>query len=689
MTKEKREPIIGFKFSRRGVLEFLLVAGSFFAARALVFDAASPFALAYIGVFLFRGNKFYGAALLSAAGVLINFRPDFTVKYLLAILILCAVNLLVSLSPRGLRESAGLTQGLVVGISAIVAGAVILFIRGAFGVFDAGIVLLEGGLIFVLTLVMSQGVAALTPAVRRGVLTNEELLSILVIAGVITIGVADIHIWLFSLRHFAVALVVLLAAASSGGMLGAVTGMLFGLLLNITGFEYIFFAILLALGGFTAGAVRGAGRVASLTGFVVAAVLAALYFDPTLLSLQSLVSLGLAAGIFMALPKKFFQNINSTPAVSTQENYLEKVQEQVMKRVYDIAGGYSKLAKTFEGRIAAKTGKPPPSKLLHNIQSSFCKNCHKFTACWDKHNEEMTGYFEEIRAKGEKRGKLYLEDAPLGFSSMCIMTPDFMGHLGASLELAKMEGKWQEKVVETKSTIHQQFAGLSSVMYEFAVELSAMMNFQKDMEDRILRELAKENEEVEGLIVIENTLGKYEVSLNRRGRRGESKIVAFLGEIIGRALGREMEMTDEKAVGRGNVRLTYGEKQRYYVHSGIAKINKQMADESGDSFSLIQLRDGRAIAALSDGMGSGSKAKEGSEATIELLEELLEKGFKKDIAIRLINSALLLKSHDEFFSTLDICIFDMNSGVSEFIKIGASASYLMRQEKVEAIGSWT
>jgi stage II sporulation protein E len=164
-----------------------------------------------------------------------------------------------------------------------------------------------------------------------------------------------------------------------------------------------------------------------------------------------------------------------------------------------------------------------------------------------------------------------------------------------------------------------------------------------------------------------------------------------------------MEPAEEKFSGK-LTKLSYTEKQKFYVHSGVAKINKEMTAESGDSFSLVQLRDGRLIAALSDGMGSGAKAREGSEAAIELLEELMEKGFKKDIAVKLINSALLLKSNDEFFSTLDICLVDLNTGLAEFMKIGASASYLVRglgggrsmaapikegNFEVETIGSWT
>ncbi|MDR2166409.1 MAG: stage II sporulation protein E [Clostridiales bacterium] len=690
INKRKNESLINFKINRRAATEIFLVLGSFAAARALIFDAAAPFALAYIAPFLFRTNKFYAAAFLAAAGVFSAFRQEFSMKYLLALVILTAANLLVSLRPKTGREAASFVQAAAVGGAAVLAGFVLIFVRGQ-GIFEVLLNILEGGLIFALAIVLAKGMACITPAAKRGALGNEELMAVLVLASVLTIGISDIHIWLFSLRHVAAVLIVLLAAQSGGAAIGAVCGMMLGLLLNITGFEYIFFAVLLGIAGFAAGAARPAGRALSLAAFALAALFAALYFDLGLISWPAALSLALAGAIFLLLPKSFLLNIhiNVNPALDSQEEYLEKVREQVLKRIYDIAGGYGKLAKTFEARIAAKSPTETCAEgLAKSVQEGLCRHCHKFTTCWDERAEDTRGFVAEIAAKGEKRGKLYMEDSPLGFSAMCMQVPEFMGYLGAELEFARMAKEWQQKVVETKSTIHQQFAGLSNVMYEFAVEISAILNFQKELEDRILREFAKEKVEVENLIVIENTLGKYEINLARRGRRGETKFAKHIGEVISRAVGRQMELLEERFAGRV-VRLSYHEKQKFYIHSGIAKVNKELASESGDSFSLIQLRDGRCVAALSDGMGSGAKAREGSEAAIELLEELMEKGFKKDIAIKLINSALLLKSHDEFFSTLDICLIDLNSGLAEFIKIGASASYLLRHGEVEALGSWT
>ena len=74
-------------------------------------------------------------------------------------------------------------------------------------------------------------------------------------------------------------------------------------------------------------------------------------------------------------------------------------------------------------------------------------------------------------------------------------------------------------------------------------------------------------------------------------------------------------------------------------------------------------------------MGSGGRASEESCAAIELLEDFMETGFDKDIAIKMINSVLVLKSNEESFSTLDMAIIDLYSGIAEFIKIGAVSSF--------------
>ena len=91
--------------------------------------------------------------------------------------------------------------------------------------------------------------------------------------------------------------------------------------------------------------------------------------------------------------------------------------------------------------------------------------------------------------------------------------------------------------------------------------------------------------------------------------------------------------------------------------------------------------------ALSDGMGSGKEAGEESRTVIELLEQFSELGFKRETALQMINSALVMGNDDESFATLDICCIDLYSGKAEFIKTGAAATFVIRDGKAKAIRS--
>jgi stage II sporulation protein E len=93
--------------------------------------------------------------------------------------------------------------------------------------------------------------------------------------------------------------------------------------------------------------------------------------------------------------------------------------------------------------------------------------------------------------------------------------------------------------------------------------------------------------------------------------------------------------------------------------------------------------------ALSDGMGTGKDAGDESEMVMSLLEQMIESGFKAETAIKLINSSLVLKSDRQTFSTIDMSIINLFTGMCEFIKIGAAAAFIKRDNWVETISSTT
>ena len=72
---------------------------------------------------------------------------------------------------------------------------------------------------------------------------------------------------------------------------------------------------------------------------------------------------------------------------------------------------------------------------------------------------------------------------------------------------------------------------------------------------------------------------------------------------------------------------------------------------------------------------------------IDLREQFLEAGFSKETAVRMINSALILRSDAQVFSTIDIASLDLYTGVCDFLKVGASTTFIRRENWVETISS--
>ncbi len=135
------------------------------------------------------------------------------------------------------------------------------------------------------------------------------------------------------------------------------------------------------------------------------------------------------------------------------------------------------------------------------------------------------------------------------------------------------------------------------------------------------------------------------------------------------------------------------EKPRHYhaftVEMGVSQLPKEGQETSGDYYSLLTLKEGKQVIILSDGMGSGPRAKDESKGTVNLLEDLLEAGFSRDLVIRTVNTVMQLRSSEETFATVDLALIDLQEGKVEICKIGAAPSFIKRGEQVKELAAST
>lgn len=151
-----------------------------------------------------------------------------------------------------------------------------------------------------------------------------------------------------------------------------------------------------------------------------------------------------------------------------------------------------------------------------------------------------------------------------------------------------------------------------------------------------------------------------------------------------------ISMDNNRIMLNGNFNsYTFVEGSRFQIVSGVAKCKKSGNYVSGDSYLINETDNGKVILGIADGMGSGQCAKDNSKAVMEMLEEAVKAGFSVSTSIEMINMAFAQNDDHEIPVTVDVCVVDTFSGVGNFVKLGAVATYIIRENSIELIQSET
>lgn len=126
--------------------------------------------------------------------------------------------------------------------------------------------------------------------------------------------------------------------------------------------------------------------------------------------------------------------------------------------------------------------------------------------------------------------------------------------------------------------------------------------------------------------------------------------------------------------------------KRFEVSIGTALIPKQFNSVTGDSC-IIRSSGSRVLAALSDGMGSGTVAEAESLKTLELMEKLIGVGFSLDEAADCVNMLMLERVSSEMYATLDAVLIDLATGEMQMLKSGAAPGYLICGNEIRTLYS--
>lgn len=287
----------------------------------------------------------------------------------------------------------------------------------------------------------------------------------------------------------------------------------------------------------------------------------------------------------------------------------------------------------------------------------------------------------------EEKAPITKDTLPKAIQDYCIKKEDVVKELKVQYEMLKLNNMWKDRIIQNRLLVSEQLEGVSNIIKDMVKDIYINPVFKEDVEEILYNDLRKNKIDVVDVIVAELYKDNIEVYLEVENvyadRNREKDMVKIVSESLGMPMKLEKNIDREK---KEKHIFKLIKSNRYSALTEVASKANSKNNISGDSFTFGE---GHNIhfAAISDGMGIGKKASKESNMAINLLEKFLEAKFDKELALKTINSILMLKSNDEMCTTLDISMIDLYSGKLQLIKTGAPATFIKKKDRVEVINS--
>jgi stage II sporulation protein E len=667
---------------------FVLMTVGFLLGRAVILESLTPFAVAYFAVIYFLRRDAYGSVALSIfAGSFFAVTPEpMWIAMELAVVFLLF---------KGLEayERAELSYApILVFVAALLVRLFGVVIADTLSWYEFMMVTVEAALSFVLTLVFIQAIPILTMTRKTSSLKNEEIICLMILLASVMTGAVGWTLYGLSAEHIMSRYMLLLFALVGGAPLGASVGVVAGLILSLADMNAIMQMSLLAFAGLLAGLLREGGKMAVAFGMLLGSSILSIYLGNQADVMSSTWESVAAAVLLLLTPRLIIRTISkyvpgTQEHVKTQHEYAKRVRDVTAQRVSQFSEVFRQLSRSF-GQIGGDNEtlrrEETVGHFMNAAAEKTCSSCHRKEMCWEGKFYDTYKMMTNMMTTVEDGRRIGPKEVPKEWSVHCIRSHQVLTVMQQQYEMYQHDQRWRKQLNDSRTLVADQLSGVSQVMEDLAREIQREGQQLHLQEEQIREALEGLGLSIHGIDVVNLEEGNVELEVYHTFTKGYDecrKIIApLLSDILGEPIAVMSEQFSDKP-GEPTL-VVFGSAKAYEVETGVAGVAKGGDLLSGDSFSTVELGNGKFAVAISDGMGNGERAKQESSTALTILQQLLQSGMDEKLAIKSVNSVLLLRSSDEIFATVDVALIDMYTAKTTFMKIGSTPSFIKRGNEV-------
>ena len=437
----------------------------------------------------------------------------------------------------------------------------------------------------------------------------------------------------------------------------------------------------LACGCAAAAVLAPARRVEGLAAYAGGCVTGVLCVQPPGQAFAVLFSAGAGILCVLALPKSWLAPV-AAPADRSQP--VERARyPAAATRLEAVAQSLSSLAETVNDVYNALPHRCESYRwVIDNTHDSLCFNCGRREQCWKQEYAATLEGMEALRPLLEENGRLEPAQLP-GQLSRCIHPAALCAAAARSFALYRSRKESRLHAEAMRTVFTEQYSAVAEALAVLGEQLGRPGEPEPYRSDRVAAFFTSLGSPPLECAVTLDDLGRTHAAVTLPRTRFGPQELAALAREVGRICRRTLE-TPQVLSCKGMTTLLFSERPVLRAVFGMAGAAAQ-GEVSGDAVQQF-CSPTAAQMILCDGMGTGRPAAVDGNLAAELTARLLKAGIPAELAARLVNVALALKSEEESGATLDLISVDLYTGTARLFKAGAAPGFLVHGGRARAVG---
>lgn len=666
-------PIEQMQIITSNIVYFIL---GVFISKGTVFGTYSPFGTAFLAAVPY--NNMLSTLVGTVIGYILPSEINIGVRYVSTAIAVCAIRWTLNDLPK-VREhklyapilafTATIATGLAINISDISdMGQIAMYMTEA---------ILAGGTSYFLheTIIIFSS--------RKTTIKQSELTYICMTIFLVILSLVSVSIGYVSVGRTLSILVILFCSKYLGVTGGSVSGIAAGVIFGLATRNPSYVMGAYAFGGLISGLMSSFGKTACCLSFLVSTVIISMQTANPAIIISGIYETLIAGVIFILLPEDVGNKFVGLFCSPVDYRRHEGLKEAVVMRLDFTSKALLSISDSINivSKKLSDMGKETIEGIYADSINKVCDNCGLRVFCFDTKGDDTINSIASVTETLKDKGKIDSENFPKEFTRRCCRTHELSKNINELYKETLKKNISEKRVAEVRNFVSGQFSDIGMLLSDIAAEFKEYDIFDMETAQKITSAL-----KCMGIIPIDvscrrDKFDRLSIEIETLCKEKDEIEKLTLSKELSKLCSRKLDIPCITSA-PGRCRIQIAEKPIFDMQVGVAQHIYKNGVLCGDNYTYFNDGMGRMVFILSDGMGTGGRAAVEGAMACQVMETLIKSGISFKTAVRITNSALLIKSEDEFLATIDMLCIDLFNGNTDIVKAGAPLTILRKNGKI-------